>query len=395
MPPKRARTSNVESSEASAPSSGSSRGTASRPRFTDQFATEEYSRLLTKPIFKERGFLPSAQNGRLLNMIVDKGWTAFCEAPEAVPMSVVREFYANAKADRNGFSVVRGLTVDYQAETIRRVIRQRARKPTEENWNEKTAEDFDLDLIIATLCQPGTVWSFKKGSNDYRSFPSIAMNRYARAWNNFICANILPSSHTHEVTVERARLLWGILNEEYYVDLGEFIFQGIQKFLRGNTQYSIPYASIVTRLCQAVGVTWPSHEQLQMPAAPIDSANIEGMKEWTGGVPELHGLGYNLPGGQPAAEATMARASQLSRDAGPSRGPGGDSSGMADVHYRRLTRRMDAMHESQGRFAHELTLALGTAFRGLGVDIQWPTFGEGSVYPPPDTPPPEGDDDSE
>ena len=62
-------------------------------------------------------------------MIVAKGWTFFCEAPEAVPMSVVREFYANAKADRNGFSVVRGLTVDYQAETIRRVIKQRARKP--------------------------------------------------------------------------------------------------------------------------------------------------------------------------------------------------------------------------------------------------------------------------
>ena len=91
----------------------------------------------------------------------------------------------------------------------------------------------------------------------------------------------------------------------------------------------------------------------------------------------------------------MARASQLSRDAGPSRGPGGESSGMADVHYRRMARRMDAMHESQGRFVHELTLALGTAFRGLGVGIQWPTFGEGSVYPPPDTPPPEGDDDSE
>lgn len=90
----------------------------------------------------------------------------------------------------------------------------------------------------------------------------------------------------------------------------------------------------------------------------------------------------------------MARASQILRDVGPSRGSGGDSSGMADVHNRRLTRRMDAMHESQSRFAHELTLALGTAFRGLGANIQWPTYGEGSVYPPPDTPPPEGDDDA-
>ena len=91
------------------------------------------------------------------------------------------------------------------------------------------------------------------------------------------CANILPSSHIHEVTVERARLLWGILNDVYYVDLGEFIYQGILKFLRGNTQYSIPYASIVTKLCKAVGVTWPSHEQLQMPAAPIELGTLRAM----------------------------------------------------------------------------------------------------------------------
>ena len=105
-----------------------------------------------------------------------------------------------------------------------------------------------MDLICATLCQSGTVWKFKTGTNEYCSFPAITMNRYARAWNAFICANILPTSHAHEVTVERARLLWGILNEEYYVDLGEFIYQGILKFLRGRTQSNIPYASTVTKL---------------------------------------------------------------------------------------------------------------------------------------------------
>ncbi|KAL8125965.1 hypothetical protein AgCh_013312 [Apium graveolens] len=43
----------------------------------------------------------------------------------------------------------------------------------------------------------------------------------------------------------------------------------------------------------------------------------------------------------------------------------------------------------------DLTKALGTAFRATGVDIQWPIFGEKSMYPPPDTPdtpPVEGED---
>ncbi|KAL8089245.1 hypothetical protein AgCh_038872 [Apium graveolens] len=96
-------------------------------------ADEEYARRLTKPILKNRGFLPSGKDGELLSMIAEKGWITFCESPEADPMSMVREFYANAKADKNGYSVVRGLTVDYQPEAIRRVIGHRQRKPQEEN----------------------------------------------------------------------------------------------------------------------------------------------------------------------------------------------------------------------------------------------------------------------
>ena len=104
-------------------------------------------------------------------------------------------------------------------------------------------------------------------------------------------------------------------------------------------------------------------------------------------------MGYRLRGEQPAVGATMARPSQTQGEAGSSSAQRGDGSGLADAQYKRLSRRMNVMYESQSRFVHYLTLALGTAFRGLGADIQWPIYGEGSVYPPPDTPPSEGDDD--
>ena len=94
MAPKRSRT--VDSSN-TIPTSDSSRGTAAKPRLVDRDAEEEYARLLTKLILKERGFLPSGRDGELLPMIAEKGWIYFCKSPEAVPMSVVREFYANAK----------------------------------------------------------------------------------------------------------------------------------------------------------------------------------------------------------------------------------------------------------------------------------------------------------
>ncbi|XP_074347038.1 uncharacterized protein LOC141685859 [Apium graveolens] len=74
----------------------------------------------------------------------------------------------------------------------------------------------------------------------------------------------------------------GILQGDY-VDLGMVIYQGILRFLRGSTAGSIPYASVVTKLCVAVGVQWSAHEQLQIPSAPIDSTTLATMQEWDGG----------------------------------------------------------------------------------------------------------------
>ena len=64
---------------------------------------------------------------------------------------------------------------------------------------------------------------------------------------------------------------------------------------------------------------------------------------------------------------------------------------LSDVQLRRLTRRIDDMHDIHCRFAKDLTQALGSAFRAIGVEVDWPVFGDGMVYSPPDPPPEEGD----
>ena len=105
-------------------------------------------------------------------------------------------------------------------------------------------------------------------------------------------------------------------------------------------------------------------------------------------MPHGKGLGYvydEVAGGHPESPF---------RDEGPSgvQQTGGDvGDGMGDAQFRRLARRMDAMHDIHSRFIADLTGALAAAFGATGVDVQWPVFGAGSVYPPPDTPPTEGD----
>ena len=76
--------------------------------------------------------------------------------PETVPLSIVREFYANAKAEKNGFSVVRGMTVDYRPAAIHRVIHQGSKPRTADDWTFKSRADVDLDYILSELCVPRT-----------------------------------------------------------------------------------------------------------------------------------------------------------------------------------------------------------------------------------------------
>ena len=62
-----------------------------------------------------------------------------------------------------------------------------------------------------------------------------------------------------------------------------------------------------------------------------------------------------------------------------------DRTGVGDAQYRRLTRRMDAMHGIHRYVAEDLPHDFGTFVRDSGGEVDWPL----------DPPPPEGDDDSE
>ena len=77
MAPKRQRT------QVSSSTTDSSSACGVRHRFSTPEAETEYVRLLSKPIAKEHGFLPSGKDGKLLEMILEMGWVPFCEIGRA------------------------------------------------------------------------------------------------------------------------------------------------------------------------------------------------------------------------------------------------------------------------------------------------------------------------
>lgn len=69
----------------------------------------------------------------------------------------------------------------------------------------------DLNDVIQMLCKSCTVWTTKKGTTKKISFPHTALSCYAKAWYNFICANLMPTRHQNYVTKDRVILLFGIV----------------------------------------------------------------------------------------------------------------------------------------------------------------------------------------
>lgn len=289
MGPKRVRAASSSSSS----SGGHEEDIVDHSKFPCLEAQQEYYRIIAKTFIKERGFRPEGQDGELCVMIRERGWGGLTAAPMPIPMSIVREFYANAKVTMNDTSMVRSTEVDYQPSAIRNVLRLPARPPAgAANWITGAHQETDLEQVIAELCIPGSRWTYKVGTTQPRIFPAAALNRYAKAWNLFICAKLLPSSHQYEITAERAILLWGIITGEY-IDVGYLIHQNIVKYLKGTTTGNIPHALVIAMLCAQQGVHW-GNEQMQYPNQDITHSTIAKFEDWAGGEPHPRGRGFIL-----------------------------------------------------------------------------------------------------
>ena len=86
-------------------------------RFVNEGAADRFGTICKNcSFFKEKGFQHSDDFFR--KTIAAKGWRALCQPPHPAVMSVVREFYANLASHVVKKVCVRGVLVDFCAESI-------------------------------------------------------------------------------------------------------------------------------------------------------------------------------------------------------------------------------------------------------------------------------------
>ncbi|GMN33982.1 hypothetical protein TIFTF001_041982 [Ficus carica] len=150
------------------------------------------------------------------------------------------------------------------------------------------------------MCIPGTEWATMENDSDVAHyFPKNCLNIYAKAWNKFICASIMPMKHEHQVYTNRAALLYAIC-KGWSIDIGVVIWDDLVKFLKAKTTGAYTQSCLITGLCRNVGVTIDSTETSRPCGTLIDKSLMDKFVKWPGGRHIESGLGFELYGNHDA-----------------------------------------------------------------------------------------------
>ncbi|MED6139570.1 hypothetical protein PIB30_085076 [Stylosanthes scabra] len=231
--------------------------------FNQRLFDETVSR---KKIIPEVGFnLSDGTYPEIDVQIKRRGWRRLASPQDEVAKAMVREFYANvgrtdeqmAGLEQHPYtSYVRGKTIDFSPENIRKVMRfKEETRGAQFNYHQRRPTEEELDLILRELCEDGVTWKMGKGKDPKPiQLRRPELTNLARGWQEFVIHNLLPTGNKSEITVARAMVIHSIIRgdeirvEEIIADQIILITQG----LGGKRKIAFP--STIYKLCKAAKV---------------------------------------------------------------------------------------------------------------------------------------------
>ncbi|PIN07716.1 hypothetical protein CDL12_19711 [Handroanthus impetiginosus] len=124
-----------------------------------------------------------------------------------------------------------------------------------------------LDTICELICRDNPQWTLSR-LNEPIHFPCTTLTFAADNWLRFVSARLLPSSHTSEVTRERAVMIYAILTDVPF-DIGHFLHKSILKSAMGGLTIRLYHPSLITELCARAGLERQPGDELLEPDSMI------------------------------------------------------------------------------------------------------------------------------
>ena len=190
-------------------------------RFLKASAADRFSTICKNRSFiKEKGFHHPDDFFR--KTIKAKGWRALCQPPRPAAMSVVREFYANLASYVLKKVRVRGVLVDFSAESINSFYGLEHIPPSP---FDQLREHPDYPEVIRVLTKGWGEWRINSAGHAV-NFKAKHLAYIPKVWHHFITSRLIPTTNVCEVTAQRSLLNFAIIQDIPF-DVGQVIEDAI------------------------------------------------------------------------------------------------------------------------------------------------------------------------
>jgi hypothetical protein len=212
-------------------------------------------------------------------MIVARGWVELTSFAKVASTTLAKEFFANAyqgpakeygndKNDLKQFtSFVRGKMVPFDEKVINQLFGLENYEQCSFEARMAASSCYVADSDI--LCKPkyGSWISNKDGMPEKLRISNFTP--IARAWATFVLRNLLPCSNHKALTVKQTTLVTAILKGEP-VNVGRLLADDLWGTANCSSPSSyINHSSLISKLCERVGVYPENNEELVKPCSAI------------------------------------------------------------------------------------------------------------------------------
>ena len=245
-------------------------------RFINASAADRFSTICKNRSFiKEKGFHHPDDFFR--KTIEAKGWRALCQPPRPAAMSVVREFYANLASHVLKKVRVRGVLVDFSAESINSFYGLEHVLP---GPFDQLREHPDYPEVIRVLTKGRGEWRINSAGHAV-NFKAKHLAYIPKVWHHFITSRLIPTTNVCEVTAQRSLLNFAILQDIPF-DVGQVIEDAILH--NRDVKMNLGHPFLIFGLCKQAGVPLDDNEAWLHPIKAIS------VKRDTPGVPQPEGV---------------------------------------------------------------------------------------------------------
>ena len=192
-------------------------------------------------------------------------------------MSVVREFYANLASHVLKKVQVRGVLVDFSAESINRFY---SLEYVPSEAFDRLHEHPDYPEVIRVLTNGRGEWKINSAGHAV-NFKAKHLAFIPKVWHHFITSRLIPTTNVCEVTAQRALLNYVILQDIPF-DVGQVIEDAILH--NRDAKMNLGHPFLIFGLFKQAGVPLDDNEAWLHPIKAIS------VKRDTLGVPRPEGV---------------------------------------------------------------------------------------------------------